>query len=93
MAMADFSIEYSEDVGEFYIDDLSFKKKTQKTHIQLKLHKDCWSPFHSGVKSEIRKPGKPMSSLRKAIMLVVVVEKLKGPVPALLYPFYTLVPK
>ncbi|XP_075711478.1 interleukin-1 beta-like [Rhinoderma darwinii] len=83
MAMAEvpeineISMEYSEQVEEFYTDNLS-TIKTNKKHSQWKHHEESWSTFLCEIKPEIRKPEKPIRSFRKAIMLVVIVEKLKG---------------
>ncbi|KAM3924178.1 interleukin-1 beta-like [Leptodactylus fuscus] len=74
----DIPMEYSEHIEEFYSDDFNIKMKPNKTHLQWKHHEECWSTYFSGVKPEIRKPEKPKSTFKKAIMLVVVVEKLKG---------------
>ncbi|XP_040270546.1 interleukin-1 beta-like [Bufo bufo] len=73
----EISMEYSEHVEEFYTDTFPVHKKTNK-HLQWEHYEECRSTYLSGVKSGIGKPEKPMSSFRKAIMLVVIVEKLKG---------------
>ncbi|XP_073444789.1 interleukin-1 beta-like [Dendrobates tinctorius] len=74
----DISMEYSEHVEDFYTDELSIKVKTNKKHLQWKHHEECWSTYLPKIKPEIRKPEKPMSCFKKVVMLVVVVEKLKG---------------
>ncbi|KAM3924177.1 interleukin-1 beta-like [Leptodactylus fuscus] len=74
----DIPVEYSEHNEEFHSDGFNIKMKPNKTHLQWKHHEECWSTYFSGVKPEIRKPEKPNSAFKKAIMLVVVVEKLKG---------------
>ncbi|XP_077116936.1 interleukin-1 beta-like [Ranitomeya variabilis] len=74
----DISMEYSEHVEEFYTDEVSIKRKTNKKHLQWKHHEECWSTYLPQIKPEIRKPEKPMSGFKKVVMLMVVVEKLKG---------------
>ncbi|XP_073506986.1 interleukin-1 beta-like [Phyllobates terribilis] len=74
----DISMEYSEHVEDFYSDEISIKMKTNKKHLQWKHHEECWSTYLPKIKPEIRKPEKPMNSFKKVVMLVVVVEKLKG---------------
>ncbi|XP_073444790.1 interleukin-1 beta-like [Dendrobates tinctorius] len=74
----DISMEYSEHVEDFYTDEVSIKAKTNKKHLQWKHHEECWSTYLPQIKPEIRKPEKPMSCFKKVVMLVVVVEKLKG---------------
>ncbi|KAG9488807.1 hypothetical protein GDO78_005025 [Eleutherodactylus coqui] len=84
MAMAEvpefneIAMEYSEHVEEFYTDDLSVQVKTNKKQLQWKHHEEYRSTYRTGIKPEIRKPEKPKHSFKKAIMLVVVVERLKG---------------
>ncbi|CAJ0941299.1 unnamed protein product [Ranitomeya imitator] len=74
----DISMEYSEHVEDFYTDEVSIKMKTNKKHLQWKHHEECWSTYLPQIKPEIRKPEKPKSCFKKVVMLVVVVEKLKG---------------
>ncbi|XP_069815486.1 interleukin-1 beta-like [Dendropsophus ebraccatus] len=74
----DISMEYSEHVEEFYSDDFSVQKKSNKKRVEWNHHEECWSTYLPGIKREIRKPEKHMLSFRKAVMLVVVLEKLKG---------------
>lgn len=84
MAMAqvpelnDISMEYSEHDEEFYTGDLSIKTKTSMKHLQWNHKEEHWSTYLSGIKPEIRKPGKPRCSFKNVVMLVVVVEKMKG---------------
>ncbi|XP_056425178.1 interleukin-1 beta-like [Hyla sarda] len=74
----DISMEYSEHVEEFYSEDLSIQTKCNTKCVQWNHHEEHWSTYLSEIKPEIRKPRKQMSSFRKAIMLVVIIEKLKG---------------
>ncbi|KAM4036452.1 interleukin-1 beta-like [Anomaloglossus baeobatrachus] len=84
MAMAEvpefneIPMEYSELVEDFYTDEVSITMENNKKHLQWKHHEECWSTYLPKVKPEIRKPEKPKTSFRKVVMLVVVVEKMKG---------------
>ncbi|XP_069815727.1 interleukin-1 beta-like [Dendropsophus ebraccatus] len=74
----DISMEYSEHAEEFYSDNVSIQKKTNKKRVEWNHHEERWSTYLSGIKPEIRKPEKRMRSFRKAVMLVVVLEKLNS---------------
>ncbi|XP_069815617.1 interleukin-1 beta-like [Dendropsophus ebraccatus] len=74
----DISMEYSEHAEEFYSDHFSIQKKSNKKRVEWNHHEERWSTYLPGIKPEIRKPEKHMLSFRKAVMLVVVLEKLKG---------------
>ncbi|XP_063786009.1 interleukin-1 beta-like [Pseudophryne corroboree] len=65
---------YSEYEEEFYADYPCDRKSSMK-HLDWTSHHTSWST--SGIKPEIRKTRKPRHCFRKAIMLVVAVEKLK----------------
>ncbi|XP_063786433.1 interleukin-1 beta-like [Pseudophryne corroboree] len=66
---------YSEN-EEFYA-ERSCEMKTSKKHFNWTPHCTSWSTCRSEIETEIRKPEKTLQSFKKAIMLVVVVEKLK----------------
>ncbi|XP_075063390.1 interleukin-1 beta-like [Mixophyes fleayi] len=68
---------YSENEEEFYADPPCEMKSSMK-HLEWTSCHTSWSPCRSGIQSDIKKHRKPVHSFKKAIMLVVVVEKLKG---------------
>ncbi|XP_063786432.1 interleukin-1 beta-like [Pseudophryne corroboree] len=68
---------YSENQEQFYA-DFSCEMKTSLKHLEWTPCHTSWSSCSFGIKPEIRKPKKPLHSFKKVIMLVVVVEKLKG---------------